>query len=167
MAQKQITDTTPTIKKETKLPIKIESTQPQSKTPTMPPHIEYKPIPPELKVILDGFEDLEGIIYGMRQKIYQLHGVVEYSEPIRDTAPAPTLIKTTHNKALDNARWLFPEDIEAKLTFEEKGNDIIIKLREFLRDKDTFVKIAETIKENGGEYISAGKETHFRLPKKA
>jgi SepF-like predicted cell division protein (DUF552 family) len=152
MAQKQITDNPPTPK--------------QSKAPTAPPIIEYKPIPPELKVILEGFEDLEGIIYGMRQKIYQLHGVVEYSEPKSEAAPTPTPIKTTHNKAIDAARWLFPEEIEAKLNFEEKGNDIIIKLKEFLRDKDTFAKIAGTIKENGGEYISAGKDTHFRLPKK-
>jgi hypothetical protein len=151
MAQKQITDNPPTPK--------------QSKAPTAPPHVEYKPIPPELKVILDGFEDLEGIIYGMRQKIYQLHGVVEYSEPIRDTAPAPTPITTTGNKALDKARWLFPEEIEAKLNFEISGQDIIIKVKEFL-NKETFAKIAGTIKENGGEYISDGKNTHFRLPKK-
>jgi SepF-like predicted cell division protein (DUF552 family) len=152
MAQKQITDNPPTPK--------------QSKAPTAPPIIEYKPIPPELKVILDGFEDLEGIIYGMRQKIYQLHGVVEYSEPKSEPAPTPKPIITTGNKAIDKARWMFPEDIEAKLNFEEKGNDIIIKLKEFLRDKDTFAKIAGTIKEAGGEYISDGKNTHFRLPKK-
>jgi len=151
MAQKQITDNPPTPK--------------PSKAPTTPPHIEYKPIPPELKVILDGFEDLEGIIYGMRQKIYQLHGVVEYSEPKSEAALAPTPIKTTGNKAIDKARWLFPEEIEAKLNFEISGQDIIIKVKEFL-NKDTFAKIAGTIKENGGEYISDGKNTHFRLPKK-
>jgi hypothetical protein len=116
-------------------------------------------------VILDGFEDLEGIIYGMRQKIYQLHGVVEYSEPIRDTAPAPIPIKTTGNKAIDKARWMFPEDIEAKLNFEESGQDIIIKAKVFL-GTETFKKVAGTIKEAGGEYISDGKNTHFRLPKK-
>jgi hypothetical protein len=59
----------------------------------------------------------------------------------------------------------FPEDLEARLSFEEKGEYIVIKPKSFL-GSDNFAKIALTIRGMGGEYISAGKDSHFRVPKK-
>jgi hypothetical protein len=50
------------------------------------------------------------------------------------------------------------------LTFEEKDDYIIIKPKQFL-GSDNFSKIASKVRENGGEYISAGKGSHFRIPK--
>jgi hypothetical protein len=59
----------------------------------------------------------------------------------------------------------FPEDLEARLSFVEKGEFIVIKPKSFL-GSDNFAKIALTIRGMGGEYISAGKDSHFRVPKK-
>ncbi len=57
----------------------------------------------------------------------------------------------------------FPEELESRLGFEEKGDFIIIKPKAFLGTN--FAKIASAVKGMGGEYISAGKDSHFRVPK--
>ena len=59
----------------------------------------------------------------------------------------------------------FPEELEARLSFEEKGEYIIIKPKQFL-GSENFAKIASAVRGMGGEYISAGKDSHFRVPKK-
>ena len=59
----------------------------------------------------------------------------------------------------------FPEEHEARLSFDEKGYYIIIKPKQFL-GSENFAKIASAVRGMGGEYISAGKDSHFRVPKK-
>ncbi len=67
-------------------------------------------------------------------------------------------------RSLDDIRMSFPEELEARLSFEEKGDYIIIKPKQFL-GSENFAKIASAIRGMGGEYISAGKDSHFRVPK--
>ena len=50
------------------------------------------------------------------------------------------------------------------LTFEIKEDCAIIKPKQFL-GSDNFGKIAAIVRELKGEYISAGKESHFEIPK--
>jgi len=68
-------------------------------------------------------------------------------------------------KALDDVRLAFPEDLEALLGFQEKSDYIMVKPKQFL-GSENFAKIASTVRGLGGEYISAGKDSHFRVPKK-
>jgi hypothetical protein len=68
-------------------------------------------------------------------------------------------------RSLDDIRMSFPEELESRLGFEEKGDYIIIKPKQFL-GSDNFAKIASAVRGMGGEYISAGKDSHFRVPKK-
>jgi hypothetical protein len=68
-------------------------------------------------------------------------------------------------KSLDDIRMSFPEELEARLSFEDKGDYIIIKPKQFL-GSENFAKIASAVRGMGGEYISAGKDSHFRVPKK-
>ena len=68
-------------------------------------------------------------------------------------------------RSIDEIRMSFPEDLENRLGFEEKGDYIIIKPKQFL-GSENFAKIASAVRGMGGEYISAGKESHFRVPKK-
>ena len=68
-------------------------------------------------------------------------------------------------KSLEDIRMMFPEDLDALLSFEEKGDYIIIKPRQFL-GSENFAKIASAVRGIGGEYISAGKDSHFRVFKK-
>jgi hypothetical protein len=51
------------------------------------------------------------------------------------------------------------------LSFEEKGDYIMVKPKQFL-GSENFAKIASAVRGMGGEYISAGKDSHFRVPKK-
>jgi hypothetical protein len=68
-------------------------------------------------------------------------------------------------KTIEDIRIAFPEDLEKLLSFEEKDEYIMVKPRQFL-GSENFAKIASAVRGMGGEYISAGKESHFRVPKK-
>lgn len=62
------------------------------------------------------------------------------------------------------ATELFPEDLEAMLTFVVEEDYVRIAPRQYL-GSENFAKIAAIIRDNGGEYKSAGKNSHFRMPK--
>jgi hypothetical protein len=85
-------------------------------------------------------------------------------------APRPTPVtvaplETSKQRSLDDIRMSFPEELESRLSFEEKGDYIIIKPKQFL-GSENFAKIAAASRGMGGEYISQGKDSHFRIPKK-
>lgn len=79
--------------------------------------------------------------------------------------PAPAAADSGKIRTQTDIRMSFPEDLEARLQFDEKGEFIIIKPKAFL-GSDNFAKIASAVRGMGGEYISAGKDSHFRVPKK-
>ena len=68
-------------------------------------------------------------------------------------------------KGVDDIRLAFSEELEALLSFQEKIDYIIVKPKQFL-GSENFAKIASTVRGLGGEYISLGKDSHFRVPKK-
>jgi len=87
-------------------------------------------------------------------------------QPSAQTAQAPAAHEAgSKQRSVDEIRMSFPEDLENRLGFEEKGDYIIIKPKQFL-GSENFAKIASAVRGMGGEYISAGKESHFRVPKK-
>ena len=81
------------------------------------------------------------------------------SPPVLQTMPQ------TKERSVDDIRMSFPEELEARLGFDEKGEFIEIKPKMFL-GSENFAKIASAVRGMGGEYISAGKDSHFRVPKK-
>ncbi|MEM2995098.1 MAG: hypothetical protein QXI91_03655 [Candidatus Bathyarchaeia archaeon] len=81
--------------------------------------------------------------------------------PITPTTPKPT----EKTQSIEDIKMMFPEDLEDLLNFEEKDDYIIIKPRQFL-GSENFAKIASVVRGIGGDYISAGKASHFRVPKK-
>jgi len=58
---------------------------------------------------------------------------------------------------------LFPEALRSLLLFEQQGDYVIIKPRQFL-GTENFSDIARIVQGNKGDYVSAGKESHFRIP---
>jgi len=78
-------------------------------------------------------------------------------------APAPS-VPAERMRSIADVRTLFPKELEDMLTFEEMGKYIIIKPRQYL-GSENFAKIASVVRGTGGEYISAGKESHFRVPR--
>jgi hypothetical protein len=124
----------------------------------------------ELVVILNGImEDLRQVSASLRSL-----AVSQITQPLTvPTSPRPSLSQPIagmpqsleKSKAVEDIRMMFPDDLESLLSFEEKEEYIVIKPRQFL-GSDNFSKIASIVRGVGGEYISAGKASHFRVPKK-
>lgn len=87
------------------------------------------------------------------------------SAPAQAQAAALPHAGVGKERTLDEIRMSFPEELETRLGFEDKGDYIIIKPKQFL-GSENFAKIASTVRGMSGEYISAGKDSHFRVPKK-
>jgi hypothetical protein len=61
-------------------------------------------------------------------------------------------------------RQLFPKDLEELLIFEDEGQWVKIFPKRFL-GSETFARVAAVVRELSGEYVSAGKDSHFKIPK--
>ena len=68
-------------------------------------------------------------------------------------------------KSIEGIKMMFPEDLKKLLSFEEKEDYIIIKPLQFL-GSENFAKIASVVRDIDGDYVSAGKASHFRIPRK-
>jgi hypothetical protein len=104
-------------------------------------------------------EDLRSISASMKSL-----AVGQITQPPAQT-PAPAAREASKERSVDEIRMSFPEELEARLGFEDKGDFIIIKPKQFL-GSENFAKIASAVRGMGGEYISAGKDSHFRVPQK-
>ena len=116
----------------------------------------------ELLVLLNRIsEDLRTVSSSMKS--------LAVSQITQPTVAAPPIISHEvheEKKSTDDLRMAFPEDLESLLSFEEKNDYVMIKPKQFL-GSENFAKIASTVRGLGGEYISAGKNSHFRVPKNA
>jgi hypothetical protein len=103
-------------------------------------------------------EDLRSVSASMRSlAVGQITQPAAQAQVTRDVS--------AKSRSPDDVRMSFPEELEARLSFEEKNDYIIIKPKQFL-GSENFAKIASAVRGMGGEYISAGKDSHFRVPKK-
>jgi hypothetical protein len=84
--------------------------------------------------------------------------------PAREAPKIPTPTPTERRRGIQDVRMMFPQELEDLLTFAEKDDYIMIKPRQYL-GSENFAKIASIIRGAGGQYISAGKDSHFRVPK--
>ena len=66
---------------------------------------------------------------------------------------------------VEEAKKLFPNDLRDYLKFIDTSEYIVLEPRQFL-GAENFKRIADVVREAGGDYVSAGKESHFRIPKK-
>jgi len=76
--------------------------------------------------------------------------------------------KTTQSPSKESKAFpfdLFPEDLASMLKIVEEKDKYVIKTRQFL-GAENFAKIASIIRDAGGKYVSAGKDSHFEIPKK-
>jgi len=67
---------------------------------------------------------------------------------------------------IKDIRSLFSPQLESLLSFAEEGEFIVIRSRQWLGSED-FSKISTIIRGINGEWISAGKQSHFRVAVKA
>ncbi len=109
-----------------------------------------------LTILKDISEDLTDISKQLK---------AERGAPTPAPAPsAPTPSAAAGMRSIVDIRSAFPKELENMLFFEDAGTHIIIKPRAYL-GSENFAKIAAVVRGEGGEYISAGKESHFRVPK--
>lgn len=85
--------------------------------------------------------------------------------PTQAPRAAPVAPASSGLHSVEDVRMMFPEDLDSMLSFEEKTDYVIIKPKQFL-GSENFAKIASTVRGLGGEYISAGRDSHFRVYKK-
>ena len=81
------------------------------------------------------------------------------------SSSSPEMPVAEKSQNVEDLRMMFPENLDNMLSFEEKGEYVIIKPKQFL-GSENFAKIASTVRGIGGEYISAGRDSHFRVYKK-
>lgn len=98
------------------------------------------------------------------------HFIVPFKEEtmrvITETPAPPVEAPPTEDVPLNTiVKTAFPQDLLNLLVFDETDEYITIKPRQYL-GSENFAKIASIVRELGGEYISAGKESHFRVEKK-
>jgi hypothetical protein len=120
-------------------------------------------------------DELAAILNKTSQELHSVSAQLKAlaGTPVSQPPPVPTQAATappvphetgSKQRSVDDIRMSFPEELEARLSFEEKGDYIIIKPKQFL-GSENFAKIASAVRGMGGEYISAGKDSHFRVPK--
>ena len=118
----------------------------------------------ELLVVLNNIaEDLRIVSASLKSiAVSQLAPLPSAPAP---PAPAPEAPQAEKPLSVDDVKMMFPEDLEGLLNFEDKGEYIKITPRQYL-GAENFAKIAQIARGAGGDYISAGKESHFRIPKR-
>jgi hypothetical protein len=114
----------------------------------------------ELLVVLNKIsEDLRTVSASIKSTLGS-----QITQPVQHAPAAISHEVHEKEKSVDNVRLALPEDLEALLSFQEKEDYIMVKPRRFL-GSENFAKIASAVRGLGGEYISAGKDSHFRVPK--
>ncbi|MGQ9544132.1 MAG: hypothetical protein ACUVTM_08715 [Candidatus Bathyarchaeia archaeon] len=76
----------------------------------------------------------------------------------------PRIVKTERQMESTEVLNLFPEELRMMLRVEDAGDRFIIKPTRWL-GKDRFNIAMAIIRRRNGEYIPAGKDSHFTIPK--
>ena len=69
-------------------------------------------------------------------------------------------------KSIAELQAKIPSELKDLLTFEEDSRFFYVKPHQIL-GSETFARLLDLIKSFSGEYISAGKASHFRVPRGA
>ena len=85
---------------------------------------------------------------------------------LSSSLPSPTSAAQERPKEiLESIKGAFPPELRELLSFEQGDGCFVIKPRQFL-GSEKFAKIAQIVRGAGGDYISAGKDSHFKIPLK-
>jgi len=115
----------------------------------------------EILLVLKGISDDLRVVSGSLKSM----AVGQITHPSQQPSTPSGHEAHERQKSVEDIRMSFPPELENLLNIEERNEYIIIKPRQFL-GSENFAKIASAVRGMGGEYISAGKDSHFRVPKK-
>jgi hypothetical protein len=108
---------------------------------------------------------LKGISDDLRTASASLKSMAvgQITHPPQSSAPAAR--EGAGSRTVEDIRLSFQPDLENLLNIDERDDYIIVKPKQFL-GSENFAKVASAVRGMGGEYISAGRDSHFRVPKK-
>jgi hypothetical protein len=119
-----------------------------------------------LLVLKDVSEDLKTVSASMKSlAVSNITNSPQAALSSRSSTSASAAPAAPKSQNVEDIRMMFPQDLESMLLFEDKDDYIMIKPKQFL-GSENFAKIASTVRGIGGEYISAGRDSHFRVYKK-
>ncbi|MGD2066992.1 MAG: hypothetical protein PVI43_07500 [Candidatus Bathyarchaeota archaeon] len=78
--------------------------------------------------------------------------------------PVTSVVASEKTRDINDVKQAFSSELAGMLLFDDGGKFIIVKPRRFL-GSDNFAKIASIVRDLGGEYVSAGRNSHFNVPK--
>lgn len=90
----------------------------------------------------------------------------QQTQPTQVQKPTQPASTTGKKLTIEDVKKALPADLVDRLdiAYREAGKIIMVKPIAFL-GSDNFAKVAQAIKNNlGGQYISAGKQSHFEVP---
>jgi len=98
-----------------------------------------------LRVELDETDDLNQTFNKVKTHVFQLH-------------------KEKRNlDIVQKVKERFLDKLVERIEFSQQGNFIIVKTKQYL-NVDDFKELSTVIRDFGGEYVSAGKDSHFKIP---
>lgn len=98
------------------------------------------------RVELEEREDVDQAFRTIKARVLRLH--------------EETLRREIH---IEELKGKFADEWQERLDFSRDGEYFIVKPKQFLGSRQ-FGELAAIIKDMGGEYVSAGKESHFKIP---
>jgi ABC-type transporter Mla subunit MlaD len=124
----------------------------------------------KLDKLIERAEELLAVLKLVSEDLKQLSDSLKpYAQQAAPSAAAPQPAPQAAQPAaqaltVESVQQSFPEDLRNLLSFQEQDEFIVIKPKGFL-GSENFARAAEVVKNLGGDYISAGKASHFRVPK--
>ncbi len=118
---------------------------------------------PNTEDVLRRLSEVLDVLKRISEDLQDISRSLKATTPYVAPTVAPPADKPT-GKRIEDYRTMFAKDLEAMLIFEDKGAFIRITPRQFL-GSENFAKIASAVRDAGGEYVSAGRDSHFRIPK--
>lgn len=90
---------------------------------------------------------------------------VPETSPFTGEAMSKPESKSAVTATLEDIEKAFPQDLAGLLYFEVTERYFLVKPRQYL-GSDNFRTIAAIVRNQlGGEYVSAGKDSHFKIPR--
>jgi len=121
---------------------------------------------PKIEDLLKKIDELIDIFKILSEDLKDISNNLRSIIEAKPVSPLETGETAGPSRTIDDVQRVFPPELVGMLYFEETGEYIMVKPRQYL-GPDNFAKIASIVRDQlGGEYISAGKDSHFRVPRK-
>lgn len=122
---------------------------------------------PKVDELLKRIDELIEIFKILSSDLKEISNDLRSISGVRPAPISPEAAEATRQfRTIDDVQRVFSQDLAGMLYFEETNEYILIKPRQYL-GSDNFARIASIIRDQlGGEYISAGKDSHFRVLRK-